>query len=493
MKKMVIIGGGIAGLSAGIFAQENGFESIIFEKNHTMGGQCTGWNRKGYHIDNCIHWLTGSRKGSLNELWREVGALSDEIEIFYPERFYTVEYQGVQVSIYRDIERTQKELLQLSPEDEKAIKEMCEVVRILATVEMPTEKPMEDLNLFDFIKLAKSMGAGGKVMMKYAKLSMEDYANTFKHPAIRHLILDYMPERYNASSYMFSLATFCSGNGGIPKGGSVQMVQRMVDHYLSLGGKIKKGYTAKQVHIQDGKAVEVEFENGDRVGGDAYILTMDSKVAFSKLIGEKYMDKPFRTWYENPQLYPVNSAVNLSFGVADPCKDIPETLFFDCEGYQVGCSVKNRMSIKNYNYDEFGPEGHVVLQASFDQVEKDYVFWKDLYKDKASYEVEKKRIAQDAIERMEVKFPQLKGKIQSLDVVTPVSYEKWCGAYKGAYMSFIVTKAGKQMQSTGKIKGLDNVVLAGQWLMPPGGLPTAVVQGKFGVMRLMKKLGFKKD
>jgi len=57
MKKIVIIGGGIAGLSAGIFAQKNGFESTILEKHHTLGGECTGWDRQGYHIDGCIHWL----------------------------------------------------------------------------------------------------------------------------------------------------------------------------------------------------------------------------------------------------------------------------------------------------------------------------------------------------------------------------------------------------------------------------------------------------
>jgi phytoene desaturase len=32
MNKVVIIGGGIAGLSAGIFAQKNGFQSVILEK-----------------------------------------------------------------------------------------------------------------------------------------------------------------------------------------------------------------------------------------------------------------------------------------------------------------------------------------------------------------------------------------------------------------------------------------------------------------------------
>ena len=35
MHKIVIIGGGIAGITAGIFAQKNGFDSIILEKHHT--------------------------------------------------------------------------------------------------------------------------------------------------------------------------------------------------------------------------------------------------------------------------------------------------------------------------------------------------------------------------------------------------------------------------------------------------------------------------
>ena len=41
MKKIVIIGGGVAGLSAGIFAQKNGFDSVILEKHHTLGGVTT--------------------------------------------------------------------------------------------------------------------------------------------------------------------------------------------------------------------------------------------------------------------------------------------------------------------------------------------------------------------------------------------------------------------------------------------------------------------
>lgn len=36
------------------------------------------------------------------------------------------------------------------------------------------------------------------------------------------------------------------------------------------------------------------------------------------------------------------------------------------------------------------------------------------------------------------------------------------------------------------IKGLDNVILAGQWISPPGGLPGAAITGKFAVQRICK-------
>ena len=94
-EKIVIIGGGIAGLSAGIYAKLAGFDVEIYEKNTIPGGECIGWNRKGYHIDNCIHWLTGTRKGTeLYDVWKTTGALTDETEYADVNSFYTSTYNG---------------------------------------------------------------------------------------------------------------------------------------------------------------------------------------------------------------------------------------------------------------------------------------------------------------------------------------------------------------------------------------------------------------
>ena len=82
LKKIVVIGAGISGLTAGIYAKKQGFDVAIYEKNAVPGGECTGWDRQGYHIDNCIHWMMGcSGKSSLNRIWRTVGAIDDTTKL----------------------------------------------------------------------------------------------------------------------------------------------------------------------------------------------------------------------------------------------------------------------------------------------------------------------------------------------------------------------------------------------------------------------------
>ena len=80
-KKVVIIGGGIAGLSAGIYAAMNDFDTEIIEMSAVAGGQCTAWDRKGYRFDYCLHWLVGTSKGAFHQIWKETNVLNDETEV----------------------------------------------------------------------------------------------------------------------------------------------------------------------------------------------------------------------------------------------------------------------------------------------------------------------------------------------------------------------------------------------------------------------------
>lgn len=78
MKKIIIVGAGIAGLTAGIYCLDNGFDVEIYEKHTIAGGECTGWVRKGQYIDGCAHWIVGTNPNSdLYPLWNHIGAFDD--------------------------------------------------------------------------------------------------------------------------------------------------------------------------------------------------------------------------------------------------------------------------------------------------------------------------------------------------------------------------------------------------------------------------------
>lgn len=488
-KKIVIVGGGIAGLSAGIYGKLAGYDVDIYEKNPVVGGQCMGWNRKGCHIDNCIHWLTGTRPGSaLHELWKEIGALGDGVELHEKEMFFSSKLNGQTLTFWRDKERTRQEMLELSPEDEKEINKLIKYVSMAETMTVPVEKPFDAMNLIDFMKLGMSMKSMGKVMKEYGNMDINELAMRFRHPLIRRAIIDYMPGGYQAYAFLVSYGTVTGGNGDIPKGGSLAMSLRIAEKYKEYGGVIYTNTGVRSVIIEDKKAEGIMLEKGDRIEADYVICACDTDYTFRELVPEKYMPEGLGKMYADRDKYPVSSGFQIAYAVDGVFPELTGTRVFSCDEINVGSKTVKSMSVQSYDYEpDFAPEGKMILQTNFSQTEADYKYWESLYPDKENYKTRKMEIAEQAIRRIEKEYPFLSGKIHVIDVWSPMTYTRYCNAYKGAYMSFVTTKQAKSIIVPGVVKGLDNVFLASQWLMGPGGLPTAAAMGKFAAWRIMKK------
>lgn len=489
MKKVVIIGGGIAGMTAGVYLQKAGFQTEIYEKNALPGGQCTAWKREGYVIDNCIHWLTGTRPGSdLHKLWKEIGALGEQVGVYEKEMFFSSKLDGQVLTFWRDKERTRKEMLKLSPEDEQEINKLMDYVSMAESMTVPADKPFDAMNPLDFIKMGMSMKEMGMVMKEYGNMDIKELAMRFRHPLIQRAITDYMPKGYQAYAFVVSYATVTGGNGDIPKGGSLAMALRIADKYKEYGGKLYTNASVKTIILNGKKAEGILLESGESINADYVICACDTDFTFRKLLPEKYMPKGLRKQYAEREKYPVSSGFQIAYAVDGIFAELTGTRVFSCEKMQVGEQTVQSMSVQSYDYEpDFAPEGKMVLQTNFSQTEEDYAYWCLLYENKEEYNKKKNEIAGYAMQRLIKEYPDLEGKIRVLDVWTPVTYTRYCNAYKGAYMSFVTTKQAKNITVPGKVKGIDNVMLASQWLMGPGGLPTAAVMGKFAAWRIRKK------
>lgn len=487
MKKIIIVGGGVSGISAGIYAKKAGFDVEIFEKNQIAGGQCMGWNRKQHHIDNCIHWLTGTKKDtSLRRVWEEVGALEPDTEFVNNDKFYTTYVGNEQVTLWKDLERTKKELLELSPEDEIEIKKFITHVKYAECCEMPADKPMDMMGIKDYIKMGKSMADMPKVMKEYGGIDMQDFSDRFKHPVIKALMTDYLPKEYQASSFIVSYSTVSSGNGDIPIGGSLEMVNRMLKKYQDLGGIIHCNSLVKRVCLEGKIATGIELVDGSIQKADYVLLATDAMEALEKLLENKFMDRKWKVSFSDSKKYPLFSGVQMAFSIEKSAYPYNGTIFFDCKPMQVGSKKVNRMSVKSYEYEpEWAPEGKIVLQANIIQYDEDYKYWKTL--DSETYNMTKNQLAEEVMQRIVEKFPSLKEHIELLDCWTPITYERYCNSYHGAYMGFITRKDIKSFRVKGKVKGIKNAYIASQWIQAPGGLPIAVTAGKFAIQRILKK------
>ena len=495
MKKVIIIGGGISGMTAGIYLQKAGFATEIYEKNPLPGGECTGWKRDGVYIDNCFHWLTDSREDTaLGQLWREIGLLGGDVKTYEKEKFFSYRKGDKEVTLWRDPERTRKEMLELAPEDADNINKFIDNVKKAESMHVPAEKPMDKWGIGDYIKMGAAMKDMPSVMKAYENMNVADLAASFSNPVIRGAMQQMVPSYYAAFSFIVPYATVTSGNGDIPLGGSLAAALRIAERYKSLGGEIRTGKSVKSVILSGNKAKGIELENGEKIDADYVICATDADHIFSRLLPAEYMPDSLKAEFdgEKQDKYRVFSGFHCAF-VGDGKHNIPSgSCFFDCDEMTVGVSTVNTIGVNCYDYDpSMAPEGKSVIQVQISQMKEDAAFWSELRKDKEKYDQQKKACADMIMAGIIKQFPEVDGHIKLLDTWTPATYMRWCNAHNGSYMAFVADKSEKSVTTAGIVKGIDNVFLAGQWLMSPGGLPCAATMGKFAAWRIAKKEGIK--
>ncbi|MBU0935986.1 MAG: NAD(P)/FAD-dependent oxidoreductase [Spirochaetes bacterium] len=487
MKKIAIVGGGIAGLAAGVYAQNCGFDTTIYESHTMPGGACTSWKRKGYIFEGAMHWLTGSSpKSSYHQLWRDVGAINDQVQFHSVDPFLTVECEGQIVCLYRNLARWQQHLISIAPEDDKEIKRLCSDLSDFSKFSMPIKdlkglklrKPIvfEKFNLLKFVALLPAIIRIGY----YAKISSKDYARRFKNPAIRLLLRSITGDEYAATATVFTLATLMNGDGAFPDGGSLAMAARMAAKYQSLGGVIEYKHKVAKIVVKEGRAVGLEV-NDRQVDADAVIITQDAAVATQDLFEKPLSDR----WVLQMRntLVP-KSCTFLCVGTkADLCNEPKSGVFIAGTPLKLGDCQFNIINYHLYSAESGYAPGKGTAITSIIGGDS-YDFWKNREL-AGTYKQTKEQLAQDFIAVLTQHFPHLKGQIEVWDVATPLTYERYIHSYKGSWMG-ISTVGSKMGMYPCKVRSIENVYFAGQRISPPGGLPSAVNTARTAVQHLCR-------
>jgi phytoene dehydrogenase-like protein len=490
-KSIIIIGAGFAGLSAGIYAQMNGYRTQIFEMHNLPGGLCTAWKRKGYTIDGCIHWLVGSSPQSgMYNLWKEVGVVQRREFIDLDEYMRFESADGRTLILYSDVDRLEEHLLEFSPQDAGPIQDFIQGIRMCLNFEQPSKSDPPLKRLLKGLKVGLTMATRGKKMREWMNISAEEFSARFQDPVLREALRDMWFPEFSVLFMFFTFAYLHRKNAGYPIGGSLPMSQALAERYTNLGGVVHYDSRVEKILVEEDKAVGIRLADGSEHRAGRVISAADGHTTIFKMLEGKYADaktrEPYEKWPIFPSLLFVGVGVNHSF--ADEPKTISGTSFPLRRPTEIGATVRDRMLVHIFNQDPtLAPPGKTSLVV---MMEGDYEYWKELAQDRAAYDEKKDQVARTVVELLDQRFPGISQQVEMVDVATPLTFERYTGNWKGSFEGWLLTPRNssvifKPMSQT--LPGLQNFYMCGQWVEPGGGLPTGVTSGRRLVKALCKQ------
>jgi len=488
-KSIIIIGAGIAGLSAGCYGQMNGYRTQIFEMQTKPGGVCTSWKRKGYTIDGCIHWLVGSDPGNdFYHFWEELGAVQGR-RIIDHEEFIRVEGEGGKVFIvYTDINRLEQHMKELAPEDKDVIEDFIQGAHICTRFDMPIEKAPELYSPIDGLKMMFKMFPYLRFMRKWGRISTQDFAKRFKNPFLCEAFpLTFDLPDFPMIAMLMTFAWLHQKTAGYPLGGSLEFARAIERRYLNLGGEIHYGSPVTKILAENDQAVGVRLADGTEHRSDIVISAADGHTTIFDMLDGKYINDKIEGYYDN--LPPFSPLIHVALGVARSFEELPSSVmgisFPLDEPVTIGEKERKRLGVHIYNFDlSLAPEGKTVLKVMLDS---DYEYWKKSRQDPERYKAEKEQITNQVIALLDRRFPGLAARVEMRDVATPMTWERYTGNWRGSFEGWLISTKTLRMRMSKILPGLKNFYMAGQWVEPGGGLPTAAMSGRNVIQIICKR------
>ncbi|MFH0848968.1 MAG: NAD(P)/FAD-dependent oxidoreductase [archaeon] len=474
-KSIIIIGAGVAGLSAGCYAQMNGFEVRIFEMHNLPGGLCTAWQRNGYTFDGCIHWLVGSSpRSGLYNIWQELGLIQGRQ--FLKNEYYAraVDEQGNELVIYTDIDRLEENMLKLAPEDERLIKSFTHDMRALSKREIPLSPSLGNL-----LKMLPVL----RLFSKYA-MSIPEFSRNFRNSTLRKLFTSALEWHEMSMIFiMMNIAWMSNGSAAYPVGGSLPLAKSLEQRFLNLGGMVSYGSKVSKILVENNEAVGIKLTDGTEHRADIVISAADGHSTIFDWLEGKYLDEKTKNQYESPPIFPPLVFVTLGVN-ADLTKE-PITLNFPLKNpVSIAGRRLDRITVRNHSFDPtLAPAGKTVLSCI---VPSDYEYWTELGQERERYQAEKKNIQEAVVNAISERYPNIRSRIETVDVATPLTYVRFTGNWRGSYQGWLFTKETMRMKNTFTLPGLSSFYMAGHWVVAGGGLPGAAISARRTIQMLCK-------
>ena len=483
-KKIVVIGGGIAGLCTAVYALKCGYQVEVLEMQEMAGGLAMSWKRGPYTFETCLHWLVGSDPdGDFHAQWKEIFDI-DRLRFIDPEIFMAIETEaGNRLNIYTNIDLLEAVLFSRTPEDDDAIREFAHSVRTLGKFRMldPSggladnwRNMVRDLPVFP-------------LLTKLSKLSGEEYGGRFADPLLKSFFSMGDVGKMSAVAMVFSLAWMNKGNAGYCIGGSQAIIRMIEEQITRLGGTIRFKTKVERIVVENDTAVGAQIAGGETIKADWIVSAADGHATIFDMLGGRYIDKAIRDTYEQRERFA--SYLQVSLGVALDLRDQPPMLtrLVDAPIQVDPATELHHLGFRFFYFDPtFAPAGKTAVTCILPT--RNFTYWNDLRsRDILHYRQEKQRVADLVIAVLERMIPGAREAVEVVDVSTPATVARYTGNWQGSMEGWLMSPGQSFKPFPNTLPGLNRFMMVGQWVMPGGGLPSGPMTARPAIKAICRQ------
>ncbi|MFH1051159.1 MAG: phytoene desaturase family protein [bacterium] len=491
-KKVIIIGAGPGGLTAGMILSNKGFDVEIYEKNNIVGG------RNGFIKAGDFTFDIGPTFFLMKELLERIFKmcsrdLGDYVKIQNLDPMYRLVFNDKTIIASTDKEKMIVEIERVFPGSSKGYmdyneREKKKYDRLIPCLEVPYGK----LKDYFSSRLAKALP-----YLDLHKNLFDVLGKYFDDDELK-ICFTFQAKYIGMSPWeapgLFSILSYIEHSGGVfhIEGGLNKLSQAMAKVVDEFNGKIHLSQTVVKLIVEDSVAKGFILEDGTGIKGDYVIINSDFAHSMKTLVDEKHRKKYTDNHLKNMKYS--CSTFMLYLGLDKIYEDINHHNIFFAKDYKnnVAEIVSNSIIPEDPSFyvhnpsvidKTLAPEGkssvYVLVPIGNTSGGIDWEKHKDSFKDKLLKLLETKAGMKD-----------LKNHIEEIRIITPNDWLNKVGIYNGATFN-LGHNLGQMLyfRPHNKFEEFRNCYLVGGGTHPGSGLPTIYESGRISSELILHKEG----
>ena len=272
MKKCIIIGSGLGGLSTGVILSKNGYDVTILEQASQVGGCLQCFTRDGVKFETGMHFIGSLDDGQVLSHYFNYLGIKDKVVLnrLDPKAYDVVSLQGERFAFPNGREAFIEKFAQRFPDQRENLERYCDLVEQVASL-----SPFRDLQHV----VDENRFIDNKLL--YQSLS-DVIDQTITDPLLREVLVGnlslYAAQRgktpFATHAFIFD---FYNSSAFRIVGGSDAIVKALTEVFEQHGGKVLTRRKVTKILVEGKKASGVLTANGEKFTADVVISDVNPK------------------------------------------------------------------------------------------------------------------------------------------------------------------------------------------------------------------------